>query len=327
MESKKAAVILVNLGTPKSPTAKDVRAFLKPFLWDRRVVEVPRPIWWLILNGFILPFRPSRIAKVYQSLWDEYGDSPLRLISRAQAEGLSALLEAECPNSEFRVYQAMTYGEPSIQQSVESARDAGFDRIVVLPLYPQYSGSTTAAVYDQLARLITTYRHIPDFSVVKSYHDHPLFIQALAASVRAHWQQSGKGDYLLMSYHGVPQSYVDKGDPYQQQCIETSQLLASALELDESEWGLSFQSRLGKAEWIKPYTQASVESLGARGLAKLDVVCPSFSADCIETIDEITIENGEAFREAGGGELRLVACLNEQPAHIELMKSLILERV
>lgn len=316
------AVILTNLGTPKSPQPSDVRAFLKPFLSDRRVVEVPRPIWMIILHAFILPFRPKSIGETYAELWDEYGDSPLRIISNKQVVALQQQLADSA-----RVYLAMTYGEPSIEDAFAQAKRDGYEKVVVLPLYPQYSGSTTGAVMDQVAKLIQKSRDIPDMRWVKSYYDHPKFIAAIAQSIKDYWQENGRGEYLLMSYHGIPQAYVDKGDPYERHCKATSQLVAEHLGLSQEEWGMSFQSRLGKAKWLTPYTIDTVKKLGKKAVKQLDVVCPAFAADCIETIEEITIENGEDFVKAGGGELRLIPCLNDRADHIALLAELARSKV
>jgi ferrochelatase len=320
--TKKKAVVLVNLGTPESPDAAAVRRFLKPFLSDRRVVEVPRPIWMLILHGFILPFRPASVAKVYQELWQEHGDSPLRIITVEQEQALQRLL-----GDAVTVRHAMTYGAPGIQQTIEQLQSTGHEQIVVIPMYPQYSASTTAAVYDQLARYTLATRDIADVQCIKYYYDHVLYRKAMFESVERFWQDKGKGDHLLMSYHGIPKSYVDKGDPYQKHCIQTSENLASDLNLNKALWSYSFQSRLGRAEWLKPYTIEHIEALARQGVKKLDVVCPSFSADCIETLDEIINENGEVFKAAGGEELRLIPCLNSDSLHIELLAALAQSRL
>lgn len=317
----KTAILLVSLGTPKTPARKDVRAFLAQFLNDPRVVEVPRVIWKLILNAFILPFRPAAIGKSYQALWAEHGDSPLRIIAKEQEQKLQAVLDKG--QRDIIVKAVMTYGEPAIADSIRSLEQQGVEKFVVLPLYPQYSGSTTAAVYDQVAKLTLASRNIADVSLIKSYYQQPSYIEALKNSVLDFWQQQGRGEFLLMSYHGIPQAYVDKGDPYYQHCLQTSENLARALGLNSDQWQMCFQSRFGKAQWLQPYTIESVAELGAKKIEKLDVICPAFAADCIETLEEIVIENGDEFKNHGGGELRLVPCLNARDDHIDCFKRII----
>lgn len=316
------AIILCNLGTPTEPTPAAVRAFLKPFLNDRRVVEVPRPIWWLILNAFILPFRPKPVSEGYQALWDHYGDSPLRLITLQQVERLQGLLSERYGQNQLLVDYAFTYGEPGIEAKIEEYRQK-VDKIVLLPLYPQYSCSTTAAIYDQLAKYNLKQRDVADVCIVKDYYAHASYRQALADSVKAYWQEHGRGDHLLISYHGVPKRYADLGDPYYQQCLSTSEHLVADMQLADDEYTTSFQSRLGKAEWLQPYTDVTVKALAEKGIKRLDVVCPSFSVDCLETLEEITIENGGYFTEAGGQELRLIPCLNAEDGHIAMMADIV----
>lgn len=322
MSRAHTAILLGNLGTPQAATPAAVRAFLKPFLSDRRVVEIPRPLWWLILNAFILPFRPKPVAEKYQALWQEYGDSPLRLISHQQVRQLQQLLDQQYGQGNVLVDYVFAYGEPSLAAQLEKYRQLA-DRIVILPLYPQYSCSTTAAFSDQLAQYQWQQRYIADVQLIREYYAFPAFTAALAASVEQFWQQHGRGDYLLMSYHGVPQSYADKGDPYQQQCLATSQQLADALQLTDDSYSSSFQSRLGKAQWLQPYTDVTVKALAARGIKTLDVICPSFSVDCLETLEEISVENAGYFCEAGGTALRLIPCLNAQDSHIRMMADLL----
>lgn len=322
MQNSRLLVLLANLGTPAAATPAAVRAFLKPFLSDPRVVEVPRPIWWLILNAFILPFRPKPVAQAYQALWDHYGDSPLRLITAEQVDKLTALCEQQFGAGEVLVDYCFTYGEPSLAAQLDRYRSQ-VDKIVLLPLYPQYSCSTTAALSDQLAAYQRRQRHIADVALIKDYYQTTAYRQALADSVQRFWQQNGRGDFLLVSCHGVPKAYADKGDPYYRQCLATAQQLAADLGLADGSWRSSFQSRLGKAEWLKPYTDVTVRELAAAGVKTLDVVCPSFSVDCLETLEEIAVENAGYFREAGGETLRLVPCLNADDAHVAMMLSLI----
>lgn len=317
------AFLMVSLGTPEQPTAGAVRRFLRPFLGDARVVELPRLLWLPILYCFVLPFRPARVARLYQSIWTATG-SPLRSIARAQTEGV----RDRCADLQgLRVAMAFTYGEPSIAATLDELQQQGCDEIVVLPLYPQYSCSTTAAVYDQVAAWMRRRRRLPTLRLVSQYHLHPLYISALADSVRNHWQVHGRGDRLLMSWHGTPESYARRGDPYKHQCQETSRALAAALELRADQHSMSFQSRFGPDEWLQPYTDETVQNLARQGIGTLDVVCPGFSADCLETLEEIAGENAELFREAGGTALRLVPCLNADSEHLDLLAALVRENL
>lgn len=323
---KKSAVILMNLGTPSAPTVAAIRRYLREFLSDKRVVEIPRLIWYPILYGIILPFRPKRTASAYQQLWQEYGDSPLRAISAQQLEALSTYWrERNGDDVQFRL--AMTYGEPALSHVVDELQAQGIEQILVLPLYPQFSATTTGAIYDQVAALFQTRRNIPALSVIKQYFDHPLYIAALVQSVRTHWEKQGRAQRLLMSFHGIPRRNVDLGDPYRAQCEATAQSLAVALGLAEHEWSLSFQSRLGRAEWLRPYTSVVMRELGEAKTASVDVICPAFATDCLETLEEITIENREIFQHAGGGEFHYIPCLNASSAHIELLSQLIAEHL
>ncbi len=312
------AILLVNLGTPTEATETSVRQFLRPFLRDRRVVEIPRPLWWLILNAFILPFRPKAIAKNYAALFQEAGGSPLRLYTESQVKKLRHLVHAD----DVLVDYAFTYGEPSLQSQLDKYKRL-VDRVIILPLYPQYSCSTTAALYDQLAAYNMKQRDCVDAYIIKQYYQMPAYRKALADSVRRAWHMSGRGEHLLMSYHGVPKAYQKKGDPYYQQCLDTSRYLAEDLGLASEEYTVSFQSRLGKAEWLKPYTDETVKALAVAGVKNLDVVCPSFSVDCLETLEEIAVENNDYFTEKGGDQLRLIPCLNDSDAHIQMMAEIV----
>ncbi|NRB37512.1 MAG: ferrochelatase [Pseudomonadales bacterium] len=314
------AILLANLGTPTEPTPSAVRAFLKPFLSDRRVVEVPKLIWFFILNLIILPFRPKPVAKAYQEMWNEFGGSPLRIYAKQQQEKLQALLQQE--GQSVIVDYVFTYGEPGLKAQLEHYRQLA-DKIIILPLYPQYSCSTTAAIYDQVSAYNQAQRDIADVLIIKDYYAHSSYRKALAASVTDFWQQNGRGDFLLISNHGVPQAYADKGDPYSQQCLQTSENLAADLNLKTDQYQSTFQSRLGKAPWLQPYTDVTVKELAAKGIKTLDVICPSFSVDCLETLEEIAVENGEYFTQAGGIRLRLIPCLNADENHIQMMADII----
>jgi len=314
-------VLFCNLGTPEAPTAGAVRGFLREFLSDPRVVEIPRLIWWLILNLVILPFRPRHVAKAYASVWME-GGSPLMVISQQQRDALSAELKART-GVEVPVALAMSYGKPSIGQALSELRSKGVRRILILPAYPQYSASTTAAIFDAVTRELQSWRWIPEIRTINNYHDHPGYIEALAASVRAHNEENGQAKRLLMSFHGLPKAMLKAGDPYYCQCQATARLLAEKLELADDEWAITFQSRLGKAEWLQPYTDKTLAQWGADGVESVDVICPGFSADCLETLEEIAMQNRDTFMENGGKQYRYIPALNDQDAHIQLFAELV----
>ncbi len=317
-------VLLVNLGTPDSPSASDVKRFLKQFLSDPRVVDLNPLIWKPILNGIILNTRPAKVAKLYQAIWSDEG-SPLMVISQRQRDKLANKLQKQFGNP-IPVELGMSYGNPSLASGLDKLRQQGVKRIVILPLYPQYSCSTVAPVFDAIAQEFKGWRDIPDFRFNKEYYQHPDYIQALAASVRSHWQQHGQADVLLMSFHGVPVRYVTEGDPYQEQCQQTAQLLAQALGLEEKQWRLCFQSQFGKEEWLTPYTDKLLESLPKEGVKSVDIMCPAFAADCLETLEEISIGGKESFIESGGESYRFIPCLNDNDLHIELLTKLISEQ-
>ena len=309
-------VLVVNLGTPEAPTTSAVRRFLKQFLWDPRVVEYPRILWWLILNLIILVIRPPRSAAAYREIWTDEG-SPLMIFSKKVVEGL----RARVPQAEFEL--GMTYGEPSIDSAIDRLVKRGVRRILVLPLYPQYSGTTTASVFDAVSRKLGRMRWVPEVRFIGSYHDDPGYIEALANSVREFRAQNGAGDKLLMSFHGVPKYTLEGGDPYHCHCQKTARLLATSLGLSDDEWQISFQSRVGREEWLNPYTEDTVRQFGADGMERLDVVCPGFSTDCLETLEEIAMQNAEIFEECGGGELHYVPALNDRDDHLEALSSVI----
>ncbi|MGB1090510.1 MAG: ferrochelatase [Oceanobacter sp.] len=314
-------VLLVNLGTPEAPTPQAVRSYLAEFLWDKRVVDVPRPIWWLILNGIILRFRPRKVAEAYKSIWRENG-SPLMHYSLEQKARLKEQLKAHTGQN-IPVSLAMCYGQPTMEQAGKELREAGVERILILPLYPQYAGATTAAAYDRLSRGLARCPHLPEMRWVKEYFQHPQYIGALANSVREYWEANGRGERLLMSFHGVPERYERNGDPYPRQCRETARLLAAELELKEGEWICAFQSRFGREEWVKPYTDETLEAWGKEKLSRVDIISPAFSSDCLETLEELDMQNRELFQEAGGGDYHYIPCLNDRPDHIALLTSLV----
>ena len=315
--SPRRGVLLVNLGTPDAPTAPAIRRYLREFLSDRRVVEFSRLFWLPVLHLFILPLRPLKLKHAYASVWTPQG-SPLMAFSRRQQVALQAALGPEVP-----VALAMRYGNPSIADALNALGRQDVRRIVVLPLYPQYSATTTATVLDKLFELLRTWRWLPELRTVNQYHDDAGYIGALAQSVETHWQAQGRGEHLLMSFHSIPLSYFKAGDPYFCHCHKTARLLAERLGLAEGQWSVSFQSRLGRTPWLQPYTEPHVQQLAKKGLRKLDVICPGFSADCLETLEEIALRYGESFRKAGGEALRYIPALNDDPAHIAALSALV----
>lgn len=321
-KSRKLAVVLVNLGSPAQPDAPSVARFLRQFLGDPRVVEIPRLLWWPLLNFVIAPLRARRSAEKYATIWWEEG-SPLRVILARQVAALQGLLQQRYTERDIEVVEAVSYGEPAIARQLAMLQARGFEHMVILPLYPQYSGTSTGTVFDQVADYVRLRREPPSFSIVRDYCDHPLYIDALAETVREYWETNGKGDRLLMSFHGIPVANVDKGDPYQRHCEMTANNLAEALGLASADWQLSYQSRLGPAQWLGPDTSACLQQLAHAGCERVQVLCPAFSADCLETLEEIAQENRELFLAAGGKQFDYIPCLNDRPAHIEMMARLV----
>lgn len=316
-QADKIGVLITNLGTPEAPTAKALKPYLKQFLWDPRVVEVPRPIWWLILNGIILNTRPKKSAEAYKTVWTEKG-SPLALHTADQAEKLQAHF-----GDRLIVDWAMRYGEPSIGSALQKMQDAGVRKLIVLPLYPQYAAATTASTFDALADDFKTRRWMPELRFINQYADFEPYIDTVADSIKAYQAEHGKADKLVFSYHGIPLRYLHNGDPYHCQCLKTTRLVAEKLGLNPDQYLTSFQSRFGKEEWIKPYTDATLKSLPAQGVKNVQVICPGFSADCLETIEEIGEENREYFEEAGGEQYGYIPALNASEPHIETLAQLI----
>ncbi len=319
--SRATGILITNLGTPDAPTAKALRRYLAEFLADPRVVEIPRLIWMLILHGIILRTRPARSAKAYKEVWREQG-SPLLIYSRQQLEAIKAALE---PHFEGPVEFAlgMRYGKPSIPDALAQLQQANVGRLLVLPLYPQYSGSTGGSTFDKVAQTLQTWRYVPELRFINHYHDDPGYINAMAEHIKRYWREHGRGDKLLLSFHGVPKFYLLKGDPYHCECHKTARLLAQSLGLQADEWLITFQSRFGKAEWLKPYTDETIKQLPAKGVKHLQVFCPGFSADCLETLEEIAGENKEYFIEAGGLRFDYISALNAELAHIQALTDLI----
>ena len=321
----RVGILLVNLGTPEAPTGKALRPYLKQFLSDRRVVEIPRIIWWLILNGIILNIRPRKSAEKYAQIWTEEG-SPLYVHTRNQAKLLQGYLSTRI-NSPYAVEFAMRYGNPSVASAIQKLKARNCNRILVMPLYPQYAASSSASAMDDIWRSLLRMRNVPAIRTIRNYHDHPSYIAALAESVRQHWAQNGKPEKLIMSFHGVPRYTLDKGDPYHCECHKTSRLLAEALQLDKSQYMVCFQSRFGKAEWLKPYLAPTLEVLGKQKMKRIDVICPGFSSDCLETLEEIAMEGKETFQHNGGGEYHYIPALNERDRWIHALTDIALENL
>lgn len=319
-----AGVLLVNLGTPTAPTAQAVRPYLAEFLADPRVIEYPRWLWWLVLHGVILRTRPKRSAHAYGKIWTAQG-SPLRFLSEALARGLQAEITRQRPQAPVKVALAMRYGEPSIAQAIEQLQREGVRRLLVLPLYPQYSATSTGSVLDAVADSIKQLRWPPELRIVNDYHGDPAYIEALAQSIENWWATHGRGDKLLLSFHGIPERYVRAGDPYFCQCQATARLLRERLQLDEQHVVVSFQSRVGRERWLHPYTDLTVRKLAAEGVRRLDVACPGFAVDCLETLEEIAMQNRDFFVAAGGETLRYIPALNDSAAQVRSLASLVLQ--
>ena len=315
MSQAKTGILLANLGTPDAPTPQAVKRYLRQFLSDRRVVDAPRLLWWPLLRGVILPIRSPRVAKLYKSVWMEEG-SPLMVYSRRQEKALAARLP------DVPVALGMSYGSPSLESAVEALMAQGVEHIVVLTLYPQYSCSTVAAVWDELARILGKKRVIPGISFIRDYADNADYIAALAKSVRASFAQHGEPDLLLLSYHGIPQRYASQGDDYPQRCRDTTRELVSALDLPPEKVMMTFQSRFGREPWLTPYTDETLKMLGEKGVKHIQVMSPGFAADCLETLEEIAVQNREFFLEAGGEKYEYIPALNDSPEHIEMMVNL-----
>lgn len=323
---RSVGALLANLGTPDAPTAPALRRFLRQFLGDPRVIEEPRWKWWPILHLFILPFRPPKSAALYRKIWQRNGSPLLNHSLRLEQAVAAALREeagAPAASAPIHVATGMRYGEPSIAGALEELRLKGCRRLLVLPLFPQYSGTTVASVFDAVTAELTTWRAVPELRTIHHYHDEPAYIEALAETIREVWRRDGEPDKLLLSFHGIPLSYSRGGDPYRGQCLETARLLRQALVLDEERSPVSFQSIFGREEWLRPATNASIEAMAQAGVERLDVVCPGFSVDCLETLEEIDQLNREIFLANGGREFRYVPCLNDRPSHAEMIAGLV----
>jgi ferrochelatase len=319
--NEKIAVILVNLGTPDAPTPRAVRRFLGEFLWDDRVIK-RNPLWWLVLNTLVLTFRPKRVAEAYKTIWQS--DSPMRVIGQSQVDQLN---QRQGAAGHLEYFMAMTYGKPSLKSLMKELQDKGYQRWVILPLYPQYSATTTGAVYDQVNHFALRTRNIPEYRIVKEYYHRPDYIEVLASSIERHWQEHGRHDRLLFSFHGVPKSYVLKGDPYQAACYKSAHETAQRLGLNEGEYFVSFQSRFGPTEWLQPYTDKLLTQWGHEGVKSVDVICPAFAVDCLETLEEISVENRDIFIEAGGKAFSYIPALNDSEEHIQFLETLTMQTI
>lgn len=315
-------VLLANLGTPDAPTPRALRRYLAQFLWDPRVIEWPRPLWWLVLHGIILNIRPARSAKLYQKVWTDQG-SPLLVISRQQVEALKTTLQQRF-SGPVAVALGMRYGNPSVSAGLDELRRKGARRLLVLPLYPQYSATTTASTFDAVAQELKSWRWLPELRFVNHYADDEGYIQALAARIRQHWDAHGRGARLVFSFHGIPKRYLLAGDPYHCECHKTARLVAQALQLPDEAWQVCFQSRFGREEWLTPYTDETLRALPSQGVKSVDLCCPGFAADCLETLEEIAVENRQVFLDAGGKRYSYIPALNNMPEHIAALSDIVL---
>lgn len=312
---EKLGILITNLGTPEAATPSALRKYLAEFLWDPRVVEFPRPLWWLVLHLVILRIRPRKSAATYAKIWTDQG-SPLMLHTRAQMNALRNMLDAyELKNIEVEF--AMRYGKPSIESALQALQNKNVTRLVVLPLYPQYSGSTTGSTFDALGKVFSKLRWIPELRFVNQYSDDENYIHACANQIKRYWQKHTRSQVLLFSFHGLPKRYLLAGDPYYCQCNKTARLIAKALDLHEFQWKITFQSRFGREEWLQPYTDKTLEAMPKDNIKSVDVFCPGFSADCVETLEEIDMLNREIFIQAGGEQFQYIPALNDSPEHIQ----------
>ena len=314
------AVLMVQLGTPDEPTAAALRRYLAQFLSDPRVVEIPSIVWQPLLHGVILRTRPAKSAQKYASVWLPEG-SPLRVYTQRQAEGLQLALNAR--GQAVEVAMAMRYGNPSMSSVLRDLRERNLQRLLVLPMYPQYAGATTGTVFDEVARELSTWRNLPELRLIRNFHDDPNYLDAVADSIRSAWDEKGRPDKLVMSFHGVPQRTLMEGDPYHCECHKMARLLAQRLGLSPDQWMITFQSRFGRAAWLEPYTEPTLEALGRQGVGRVDIVCPGFVADCLETLEEIAQEARDAFLNAGGKTFNYLPCVNHSPAMVQTLVGLV----
>jgi len=321
----KIGILLVNLGSPEAPTTAAVRRYLREFLSDPHVVEIPRPVWWLILNLFVLTLRPKASAARYAQVWTPEG-SPLKVHTEKQTKMLQGYL-GERLKQPHAVDYAMRYGNPSIREKLESLKARGCDRILLLPLYPQYSASTTATVFNTAYAALGSMRNQPALRTVKHFHDDPGYIRAAAQAIQDDWFRNGRGEHLVLSFHGVPRRTLELGDPYHCECLKTGRLIAEQIGLDPGSYTVAFQSRFGRAEWLKPYTAEVIRDLAKRKTGRVDVACPGFVSDCLETLEEIALEAKVDFLKAGGRELHYIPCLNERDDWLHALTDIVLKNL
>jgi len=315
----KRGILIVNLGSPETLTVRSVRRFLREFLQDPRVVNLPRSLWWVILNFFVLPFRPRKSVKAYAKIWSDRG-SPLIYLTQDLTNQVALHFQQD---KHTIVAMAMSYGRPSLISQLRRLKKAQCEQITVLPLYPQYSSTTSASVFDAVATELMQWRYVPGLHFISDYHQHPLYVSAIADSILQVWEKQDKGELLLLSFHGLPDVLTKKGDPYYYQCLKSAELIAAKLKLKEGEWRVVFQSRFGKAKWLQPYCIETLMALPAEGIKKIDIICPGFTIDCLETLEEINMANKEIFIEAGGEQYQYIAALNDSIASVDLMLDLI----
>ena len=320
-QAPSTGVLLVNLGTPEAATASAVRRYLAEFLADPRVVEFPRLLWRIILHGVILRIRPGHVAKAYAKVWTEQG-SPLMVISQAISIKLQLRVNQSLPGP-VHVELAMRYGKPSIASALENLRNKNVERLLILPLYPQYSATTTAAVFDEVSEQLRHWRWLPNLRMLMQYHDHPLYIDAIANQIKQAQNEYGKPDKLILSFHGIPERYLHAGDPYYCQCQKTARLVAKLLNLNSDDWMLCFQSRFGREPWLQPYLDKNLEQMPEQGIKSVQIIAPGFSVDCLETLEELAMQNAKLFEQHGGETYHYIPALNQSDAQIDLLTSLI----
>lgn len=320
MRQEKYGVLMVNLGTPDAPTPRAVKRYLREFLSDRRVVDTRRLLWWPLLRGVILPIRSPRVAKLYQSVWMDEG-SPLMVYSKRQQAALAASL----PDTQVEL--AMSYGSPALPQAIENLLAAGITELVILPLYPQYSCSTSAAIWDAVARILIGHRRLPSIHFIRDYAEHPAYIQGLKQSIEASFERHGQPDRLMLSFHGIPKRYAREGDDYPERCEATYRALVAALDFPPEKVMMTFQSRFGRDPWLTPFTDETIKQLPAEGIKHIQVICPGFASDCLETLEEINGQNREFFEHAGGETFHYIPALNDSPAQIDLFKQLVKQQL
>ena len=326
MSKKSIGILVVNTGTPDEPTPKAVRRYLAEFLSDADVIDFPRWFWLPLLHGIILRVRPRRSARLYRRVWDERG-SPLLYHTRDLAEKLQDALKADITETDVHIAVGMRYGNPSIKSALKDLRDKGATHLFILPIFPQYSNTTSGTIIKAVFAELARWRWVPAVQVLSDYHEHDAYIQAMAKSIRAYWVKKMPAEKLIFSFHGIPKAYVEKGDPYQQQCLRTAELIAAELNLAEGQWLATFQSRFGPQEWLQPYTDVIFETLGREKLDSLDVVCPGFAVDCLETVDEIGHEGRNEFQAAGGGTFGYIPALNASDLHVQALREIVLENL